>query len=254
MGEKDRLVGIIVTGDLVAPKATLLEPDIDWSPRIKVLRNMHARNMCLGGSLVEIGGDLIVEGTIFGHYNHGVLRVAGKTRADVILSSDYTMEFSGEVTRRYALGRVSRMNVPTDYADATLGLAVDPELLDSYGSVKEAEIIKRLSAGGSMLKAKSRIGRKSKPKVSKAGREKLAAIAGRAAAGETITEIDLVDSDLKLVPEDIGAYRELRVLRLSKNNVESLPEWVGEFPALRGGGKLRADDAAGDPRVSQAAA
>jgi hypothetical protein len=231
MQDKDLLVGIIVTGNLVAPKATLLEPDIDWSPRIKVFGNLVARSLCLGGSLVEIGGDLIVESTIFGHYNHGGLRVAGKTTADVILASDYTMEFSGEVARRFALGDPNCMNIPVDF-DGRLELAVRPELLDSNDSVKEADIINQLKAGKSILKAKSRIGKKSKPKVSKAAAEKLAAIAARAAAGETITTIDLTDSDLKLVPEEIRAYPELRVLRLSKNNVEKLPDWIGEFAAL----------------------
>src|ERR1700754_2320415 len=41
MGPKDHLVGIVVTGNLIASKATLLEPDIDWSPRIKVLGNLE---------------------------------------------------------------------------------------------------------------------------------------------------------------------------------------------------------------------
>jgi len=231
MGENDRLVGIIVTGNLVAPKATLLEPDIDWSPRIKVLGDLIASSLCLGGSLVEVGGNLTVESTIFGHYNHGGLRVAGNTNADVILASDYTMEFSGQVTRRHALGAASCMNIPVDF-DGDLERAVRPELLNSYGSVKEADIINQLKAGKSILKARSQIGRKSKPKVSKAAAEKLAAVAARAAAGDTITMIDLRDSDLKLVPEEIRAYTDLRVLRLSKNKVDKLPDWIGEVASL----------------------
>ena len=230
-GENHELVGIIVTGNLLAPKATLLEPDIDWSPRIKVLGDLVARNLCLGGSLVEIGGNLTVESTIFAHYNHGGLRVAGKTTADVILASDYTMEFSGEVTRRFALGHPSCMNIPVDF-DGELDRAVRPELLDSYGSVKEAEIINHLAAGKSILRAKSQIGKKAKPKVSKAAAEKLAAIAARAAAGETIIAIDLIDSDLNLVPEELRAYPDLRVLRLSKNNIAKLPDWIGELASL----------------------
>ena len=130
------------------------------------------------------------------------------------------------------------MNIPTDF-EGELERAVRPELLDSYGNVKEAEIIKHLSAGGSVLKAKSQIGRKSKPRVSKVGHEKLLAIAARATAGETITEIDLGDSELKLVPEEIRVFRELRILRLSKNNLKSLPEWIGEFAQLE---SLAAED------------
>jgi hypothetical protein len=62
MGEEGRLAGIVVTGNLVAPKAVLLEPDIDWSPRIKVFGSLEARSLCLGGSIVEIGGDLRFRG------------------------------------------------------------------------------------------------------------------------------------------------------------------------------------------------
>lgn len=233
MGAKDHLVGIVVTGNLIAPKATLLEPDIDWSPRIKVFGNLEAKNLCLGGSIVDIGGDLIANGTVFGFYNHGTLRVAGRTRADVLLSADYTMKFSGEVTRRFTLGSVSRMNIPADFADATLGLVLDPDMLDSYGSLRDGEIITRLSSGGSILKPDIEIGRASEPKLSKAGREKLDAIAARANRGEMITEINLIGCDLSFVPEDIRAYRELSVLRLSKNNIKVLPDWLGYyFPML----------------------
>ncbi len=209
------------------------EPDIDWSPRIKVLGQLCTRATCVSvAASSRSAATSSSKGTIFGHYDHGVLRVAGKTRADVILSSDYTMEFSGEVTRRYALGRVSRMNAPTDYADATLGLAVDPELLE-FLRQRERGRDHRAPVGGRQHAESQKPDR---PKVETEGEQgrtrKACGQCKRAAAGETITEIDLVDSDLKLVPEDIGAYRQLRVLRLSKNNVESLPEWVGEFPAL----------------------
>ena len=232
MGANDQLVGIVVTGNLIAPKATLLEPDIDWSPRIKVFGNLTAENLCLGGGVVEVGGDLTVGSTIFGFYNHGVLRVAGHTRADVLLSSDYTMKFSGEVSRRFALGSIGRMSIPIDFADETLGLAIDPDMLNSYGSLKDGEIIKRLSAGGSILKPESEIGRVSAPRLSKAGWEKLDAIAARAKSGEVITDIDLTGCDLSFVPEDIRVYQELRVLRLSKNNIKILPDWIGYFSRL----------------------
>jgi hypothetical protein len=233
MGKADRLVGVVVTGNLIAPKATLLEPDIDWSPRIKVLGGLHVHSLCLGGSVFEVAGDLTAEGTIFGFYNHGILRVGGKIKADVILSDDYTMELSGAAICRYALGSPDRMkNIPINFASADLELVLDPELMDSHNSLKEAEIIQRLSRSGSILKPKDEIGAKSKPRMTKAACEKLAAIAKRADAGEAILEIDLTDSDLKYVPEDIRGYRELRVLRLSKNNVMALPAWIAEFQAL----------------------
>ena len=89
------------------------------------------------------------KGTIFGFYNHGILRVGGNTQADVILSDDYTMELSGAASCRYALGSVDRMkNIPVDFANADLELVLDPEVMDSHNGLKESEIIQQLSRGG----------------------------------------------------------------------------------------------------------
>ena len=43
------LGALFITGSLRAPNATITEPDIDWSPLLKIKGNVVARNLCLGG-------------------------------------------------------------------------------------------------------------------------------------------------------------------------------------------------------------
>jgi hypothetical protein len=95
------LGALIITGSLRAPNATIAEPDIDWSPLLKIKGNVVARNLCLGGSASEIDGDVTVTGALVGYYNHGQMRVRGKTRAPLVLASDYEFIFEGPVERKY---------------------------------------------------------------------------------------------------------------------------------------------------------
>lgn len=44
------LGALFITGSLRAPKATITEPDIDWSPLLKIKGNVVARNLCLGAA------------------------------------------------------------------------------------------------------------------------------------------------------------------------------------------------------------
>jgi hypothetical protein len=78
--ERARLGALFVTGSLIAPNATIAEPDIDWSPLLKIKGNVVAQNLCLGGSASEIDGDVTVTGVLMGYYNHGQIHIHGKTR------------------------------------------------------------------------------------------------------------------------------------------------------------------------------
>src|SRR6185312_595648 len=93
------LGALFITGSLRAQNATIAEPDIDWSPLLKVQGNVVAKNLCLGGSFSEIDGDVTVTGALVGHYNHGQMRIRGKTRAPLVLASDYEFIFEGAVER-----------------------------------------------------------------------------------------------------------------------------------------------------------
>lgn len=62
-----KIAALFVTGSLIAPNATIAEPDIDWSPLLKIMGNLVAKNLCLGGSASEIDGDVTVEGMLMGY-------------------------------------------------------------------------------------------------------------------------------------------------------------------------------------------
>src|SRR5215475_2902241 len=61
-----RMAALFITGSLLAPNATIAEPDIDWSPMLKIKGSVVAKNLCLGGSASEIDGDVTVEGVLMG--------------------------------------------------------------------------------------------------------------------------------------------------------------------------------------------
>ena len=52
---------------LLAPKATIAEPDIDWSQLLCVNGNVVAKNLRLGGSVSEIEGHIAVKGVMMGY-------------------------------------------------------------------------------------------------------------------------------------------------------------------------------------------
>jgi hypothetical protein len=109
------LGALFILGSLLAPNATIAEPDIDWSPLLKVKGNVVAKNICLGGSASEIDGDVTVAGVLMGYYNHGQMRIRGKTRAPLVLVSDYEFNFEGPVERKYVASWDGRLNIPVDY-------------------------------------------------------------------------------------------------------------------------------------------
>jgi hypothetical protein len=229
---EEYLVAVIVTGDLIAPNLVLMEPDYDWSPRFKVGGTLHVKSLCLGGSAAVVGGDLIAEDTVFGFYNHGRLQVGGRTTANVILASDYAFDFAGEVTCPHVLSCVGRLNIPARFEQDDLHLALHPEVIDDRNNPKDAEIIQRLQRGKSILRPKNQIGRPPKRALTKQAKERLATIAAREAAGETIITVDLGDCELRFVPEEIRRFTETRRLRLAKNAIPELPLWVAEYPHL----------------------
>src|SRR6266700_3423924 len=98
-----RLGALFVTGSLLAPNATIAEPDTDWSPLLKIKGNVVAKNLCLGGSASEIDGDVTIEGVLMGYYNHGQMRIRGKTRAHLVIVDDYELIFEGPVTRKFVV-------------------------------------------------------------------------------------------------------------------------------------------------------
>ena len=156
------LGALFVTGSLLAPGATIAEPDIDWSPLLKVKGNVVAKNLCLGGSASEIDGDVTIEDTLFGYYNHGQMRIRGRSRAKLILVSDYELIFDGAVEKTYVASSGGRLNIPVDYGSGRLDLLLVPEVMDETNFLHDGVVLDRLKRGLPILRPDNEIGRLSR--------------------------------------------------------------------------------------------
>jgi Leucine-rich repeat (LRR) protein len=88
--------GVIVNGNLTI-KGLLYQPDIDHGETLFVTGNVHAKSVNKGGAEFYIKGNLVVEQTIYGYYNHGSLVVEGDTEAVTIFAEDHYFRFGGDV-------------------------------------------------------------------------------------------------------------------------------------------------------------
>jgi len=227
-----RLGAIFFTGSVNAPNATLAEPDIDWSPLIKVKGNVVAKNLCLGGSASEIDGDLTVSGVLLGYYNHGQMRVRGKTRAHIVIACDYKFIFAGPIERRYVVSWGGRLNIPVDYDRDHLHLILTPEVIDETNFVDDGAILDRLKRGLPVLRPESEIGTPPPQRLSDKGAARLAELRAHKTRGEPIVRVDLEKCELRFIPEQLKEFSSARELVLSKNRVGVLPAWIGDFGAL----------------------
>jgi Leucine-rich repeat (LRR) protein len=88
--------GVIVAGNLTVT-GVLYQPDIDHGETLFVTGNLYAKSVNKGGAEFYIKGNLAVEQTIYGYYNHGSLVVEGDTEAVTIFSEDHYFKFGGDV-------------------------------------------------------------------------------------------------------------------------------------------------------------
>ncbi|THU38375.1 leucine-rich repeat domain-containing protein [Niastella caeni] len=88
--------GIIVDGNLTLT-GILYQPDMDYGETLFVTGNLHAKSVNKGGAEFYIKGNLVVEQTIYGYYNHGSLVVEGNTEATTIFAEDHYFKFGGDV-------------------------------------------------------------------------------------------------------------------------------------------------------------
>ena len=226
------LGAIFVTGSLLAPHATLTEPDIDWSPLLKVKGNVVAKNLCLAGSASEIDGDVTVSGVLMGYYNHGQMRIRGKTRAQLVLACDYAFIFDGPVERKFVASWSGRLNIPVDYDRDHLDLILAPEVIDETNFVNDAVILDRLKRNLPIVRPEGEIGTPAPLKLSDKGAERLAELRARKERGESIEKVNLGKCELRFVPEQLREFSGARELVLSGNQVKTLPSWIGDFEGL----------------------
>lgn len=227
-----RLGALFITGSLLAPKATIAETDIDWSPLLKIEGNVVAKNLCLGGSASEIDGDVTVEGVLMGYYNHGQLRIRGKTRAHLVIVDDYQLTFEGPVERRYVVGAAARTNIPIDYDYDRLDLVLVPEVMDETNFLHDGIVLDRLKRGLPILRPENEIGTPPRLVVSQQGAARIAELSGRKARGEDVRQLDFKVCGLRFVPDELQEFSGAKELVLSGNRVGVLPPWLGNFEGL----------------------
>jgi hypothetical protein len=191
------------------------------------------------GKCSLVDGNLVASELILNAYEDSSLVVTGDLRTKLFYGEDICAQVGGVAEMEYGEGYC----LPIGYRDAAeqailarhdteSHLVLDPKVLNDRNSLKMEEALPRLRRGKSILRSDRNIGVVLKPKLSKLGKARLAELTARAETGETITEIDLRESELRFVPEDIRRFSKLRKLILSKNEVKDLPDWIGEFKEL----------------------
>jgi hypothetical protein len=198
------------------------------------------------GKCTFVDGHLIASELILNAYEDSSLLVTGDLKTRLFYGWDIWAEVGGSADFEYAEGyclpigyRAAGAEAIRARRDTPAHLVLDPDILDNRDGLKIYDARQRLRRGASILRLEDDIGRVLAPKLSARGRERLHEFAVRVDAGETVTEIDLRDCELRFVPEEIRSFTGLRRLCISKNNVGELPDWIGEFSALE---TLEAED------------
>ncbi|WP_055527644.1 hypothetical protein [Streptomyces graminilatus] len=94
--------GLVVDGDLTVTD-WITNWEWDFGPFLLVRGDVRAKNLATAGSEVLIEGDLEVEQTVAGIYNHGHTVVRGDTRAEVVLTQEHLTEFRGGLEARLGI-------------------------------------------------------------------------------------------------------------------------------------------------------
>ncbi|MBI5263940.1 MAG: leucine-rich repeat domain-containing protein [Bradyrhizobium sp.] len=230
--ENERLGALFVTGSLLAPNATIAEPEIEWSPLLKVKGNVVTKNLCLAGSASEIDGDVTADGVLFGFYNHGQMRIRGTTKAELILASDYEFIFDGPVERKHVASWDGRLNIPVDYERERLDRILVPAVLDETNFIHDDVVLDRLSRGLPILRPEAEIGSQPQLQLSEKGEARLTELRARRHRGEEITRLDFKECGLRFAPDQLKEFAGARELVLSKNRIRKLPAWIGSFAQL----------------------
>ncbi|WP_405717822.1 leucine-rich repeat domain-containing protein [Streptomyces sp. NBC_01537] len=174
---------------------------------------------------VVVRGDLTASGTVQGSYGDdgGYLTVGGRTEAGAVISTLYfNMYFAGQ-PEALLIADPSRTNQPVDFTDEELDDLVLPELLGKDDTADERSISAALREGQPVLRPGIRPSHL-------VALDELDALLPRA---EETTELDLSDRKLRRLPQQLYAFRNLRVLSLAGNDaIGSLDERIGELTAL----------------------
>ncbi|RQO80753.1 WD40 repeat domain-containing protein [Acidovorax sp. FJL06] len=118
---------ILVDGHLQIDGA-LTSSDTDGTTHLIVTGNAQVHNAVIGGQLVCVQGALRVQDLLWGHYNHGELRVHGGLQARVALFTDeYHLHIEGPEQVEFLLDEVRPAPHLAEFSSEVLGAVFAPE-------------------------------------------------------------------------------------------------------------------------------
>lgn len=129
--------GIIVDGNITI-NGVLFQPDIDYGEVLFVTGNLAAQSINKGGAEFYIKGNVTVEKTIYGYYNHGSLIVEGNTEATTIFAEDHHFTFNGDVQGLVIdTGTIEGVEVDFMTTEPLLPELIDNEYYSNSGLLNE---------------------------------------------------------------------------------------------------------------------
>ena len=92
--EKIRIEGILINGNL-STTGTIINAEGDYGPYIFIKGNVDCQSLLLGGSYVEIMGNVKAQEVVMTSYNHGNFKCSGIIEAPVFIVEDHYTTFTG---------------------------------------------------------------------------------------------------------------------------------------------------------------
>lgn len=121
---------ILIEGNLQIDGALTCD-DTDGTTHLVVTGNAHAHNAVVGGQLLHVGGALQVDDLLWGHYNHGELRVHGGLTARVVVFTDeYHLHIAGPEQVEFLLDEVRGVAHLAEFSCEGVAAVFAPEFLN----------------------------------------------------------------------------------------------------------------------------
>ncbi|MDP3165980.1 MAG: WD40 repeat domain-containing protein [Hydrogenophaga sp.] len=125
---------ILIDGNLQIDGALTCD-DTDGTTHLVVTGNTYAHNAVVGGQLLSVGGALQVDDLLWGHYNHGELRVHGGLTARVaVFTDEYHLHIAGPEQVEFLLDEVRGVAHLAEFSCEVVGAVFAPEFLDGADS------------------------------------------------------------------------------------------------------------------------
>lgn len=191
---------ILFEKDLIIENA-LTQSNVDYGPTVIVKGNVSAKNIAFGGACIIIKGDVTVEQTMIGIYNHGVINITGKVTAEYIISDDHCFSIYDKGSKGIFLGF---QDLRYHAKDVLSGKYYD----DAEENIKIDKIIEAIKKGNSIKKNGNIVSQVQKA-IDKFKASKNA-------------KLNLSNLNLTEIPEEIFQLENIKELDLSNNPLKEL--------------------------------